>query len=790
MFKRTINYIELILVNLIAILFVIDSISIKGLDNAPIVINGIMIIYILIHLIRKKEIYFLQNKLDVLVLLFIASTAIPLISNTYISLYTTVTTILEYITLLWCYILVKQICQKKDNQIELLQTSLIIISIILVLLGIENITANKIFGILGIHNIKNGEGRLVSLIGNPNALSAILAFSFFLSIHKAIYTVNNRKKVMYSTINIVLMIGIFLTYSKAMFLIFPLMLIIYMFCVKNKEKNIYIIQNTIVSSVIAVFYAIAVQHYMIEPNNLAIFIFSFFLLISSILFNVLNIKLTKYLIKINIKLISSIVILFIILASFYIISELTQSKDWIVFNENSSSEYNAKKISNIEPNTNYKLIFTMNCRIDLENEEEKLEAFQINMIQRDEKNKEISSQEETFGEFNGTKVIELETTEYTKELKIEFKCKYKNAQKQWIISNLQLDDKNVILEYKHLPTKLVEKIKDINLQYKTAKERIVFIKDGLKLISQNFLTGIGGGGWQYKYHEVQEYEYTSNDPHSYVVQVWLEFGIIGIISLVGIVIEIVIHKENKNLGIKFAILTILAHSIIDLDMYYIYIKLLLFLGVAILSSRNKTINHESKITYLVNSILLIIAVSIIIVLLNPKIYQKYIEIDEISKSQIGMYVNSEEYMESNYKKAKAYEKMIQYERDNSRVNKYEVKKMEAYVLSKTEELEDIVEQYYEKMIIYKNKAKYQEDKIVEKSCSINQCIHYLETLKDPCLDEWIAKLAKINIDEFEETKKQLENVCAKNFKDIYQNEYYSILLINYENSINIYNQYY
>ena len=133
------------------------------------------------------------------------------------------------------------------------------------------------------------------------------------------------------------------------------------------------------------------------------------------------------------------------------------------------------------------------------------EIFCIRIIQRDDKSiDEIISQVYTFGEFVGKKEMEIYTTANTSEIKIEFTIKDKTVSTEWIIKDLKLNDKEIILEYKFLPTKLIEKIGDISLQYKTAQERFQFTKDGLKLIFKNYLTGIGGEGWKLKYKEIQD----------------------------------------------------------------------------------------------------------------------------------------------------------------------------------------------------------------------------------------------------------------------------------------------
>lgn len=791
MSKKIINHIEIVLLILILIAFIIGARNIQICTTIQIIINVVMIIYLIIHLLMKKEIFIFKNKLDVFVLLLIISSAIPLIANSYISLYSTVVTILDYITLLWCYILTKQIGIKRENQIGILQNIIIGINVVLVLLGIENLTANNIFEILGITDIINGEGRLVSLIGNPNVLAVILTFSYFLSIHKSILTTSKKEIIIYHTINTILITGIVLTYSKAIFLLFPIMLIVYMLHIKNKEKNIAIMQNAIVSFIIAILYTMILQHCIANQNNLAVFVFSIFMLILSILINILNINITKYLAKIKLWVVALIVITTIVLLSIWVATEMNQAKEFVVFSENATIDYNAKKIQDIEPNCKYVFNFDMECSIQLANEEDKKDAFQINIIQRDKRNIEITNIEETFSEFNGNKIIELETTSDTAEIKIEFKSNYKQIPKKWIVKKLEINDKEVILEYKHLPTKLVGKIKDVRLNYKTAQERMQFIKDGLKLISQNFLTGIGGEGWQYKYQEVQEYHYISNDTHSYPIQIWLEFGIVGIISIIGITICIMLRKEERDIGIKLAILILLMHSCIDSDMYFMYTKLLLFLGVAILASKsNKEWKNSNRKIEILNAILVMVSIITIILYVNPSLYKKNLKIDELETKQIGMYNNSEEYRNINYQKAKAYEDIIKFERENAKANQYELKKIQAYVLSKTDEIEMVAKEYYEKMLHYHNKVKYQEDKIIEKSSYICQAINLLQSQENPKIYEWIAKLAKINIDEFERTKMQLEEAMKMQYKDLEKEECYANLIMNYEYSMEIYDEYF
>lgn len=780
---------DIILLTLILIFSTILIRNEKAYQILQIAINIIVIAYLLIRNIRKNPIKVVQSKLDIFIIIFVFSSLVPLISNQYISLYATIITILKYITIFWIYILAREITNKSNKNKERLVNVITGITVLLIALGIENLTTNRIFNILGIDNIINGESRLVSVLGNPNAFAGIIVFTFFLNIHKQIYESNNIKKIIYSTISTILILGLVMTYSKLMFLIFPFILLIYNLGLKDKNKIIYVIQNTIISVIISVYYIYEFNKLCSQENYIAILIFSMYSLVLAILINILNTKITKYLGRIKIKniLIAICIIVIVILA--FIGKELKNTKEFIVFSENSNTNYNSKKINNIEPNKKYIFSFNMNAKMDLVREKDVEDKFTINIIQRDKKNIEITNNEEKFGDFSGTKEIEIETTEDTSEIKIEFKSKYQYAVKKWIIYSLKINGQNIALEYKHLPTKLVEKIKDINIQYKTAQERFQFIKDGLKIISQNWLTGVGGEGWQYKYEEVQEYGYTANDTHSYFIQIWIEFGLIGIASFIGIVILVITKKDEENKGIKFAILALLLHSAIDSDMYFDHMKLILFLSLGMLSNIQE-LKIIKKRCYYTNVLMIIIAVITSLLYINPKIYQKSLIINEIETSQIGIDFNSKKYKELNSKLAEAYDEIIKYERISSRTNEYEIKKIQAYINSRQSGLEDIVKQYYERIQNCKNKSLYNTDRIIGKSNSITKVMTMLENQEDSSMNQWIVKLAQINIDEFEENKNKIENSILKKYEKLEENRDYQKLLENNKYAEQMYNKYF
>ena len=791
-FKKIINYIDMMLLVFILIASTIFVRNTEIYKQIQISINILMIIYLVIRILKKKPINIIKSKLDVFVILLVFSTSIPLLFNTYISFQTSVTSILSYITIFWIYLLTREIAQKSNKNIQIISSCIIFITILLIIVGIENLTTNKIFSFFNINYIINGESRLVSIFGNPNIFAGLIVFSYFLSTNKIInYT--NLKRIFFSIINTLLILGLALTYSKAMFIIFLFTLLIYMFTIKNKENNIYIFQNTILSILMAVIYIFIFQKYINQQNYILILIFSILWIVFAILLNILNTKITKYIQKIKIKNIIIISCIFIIGISVWTSFELQNSKEFVVFNKNSNADYNSKKINNIKPNEKYTFSFDIFADIGLIKNDSEQDIFTINIIQRDKRNVDITNTEEKFGKFSGVKDISIETSENTSEIKIEFKSKYSSVPKEWIIKSLKINGVEKILEYKHLPTKLVEKIKDINIGYKTAQERFQFIKDGFKLISKNFLTGIGGNGWQLKYQEVQDYGYITNDTHSYFIQIWLEYGLLGIISFLAIIYYIIKCKDTNLKGVKFATMALLLHSIIDSEMYHAHFRLILFMALGLLSVNyigNKSLEKNYKRTYISNIFLIFIAISTIYLYLHPKVYNKNLALEEIKKSEIGLYINSQEYKQLNFEKIQAYNDIIKHEKDIYQRHVYEIKKMEAYINSGQDKLEEFANEYYNYVVNFHNNCLYNNEKIVLKSNSIVKANNILQAQNDPKLYPLIIKLCEININEFETTKSLFEFSIKRKLEYTEETRAYNELLNNYQETLNTYKRYF
>jgi tetratricopeptide (TPR) repeat protein len=118
--------------------------------------------------------------------------------------------------------------------------------------------------------------------------------------------------------------------------------------------------------------------------------------------------------------------------------------------------------------------------------------------------------------------------------------------------------------------------------------RLHYNIDALKLISQNWLVGLGGGGWKAMYQSVQDYYYTAAFVHNHYFQVFVENGIMGFISFISLVVvsfaeciySYIRYKDTSvrvyTAGILCALVSLAGHAAGDFDLSFVSLMLLLW----------------------------------------------------------------------------------------------------------------------------------------------------------------------------------------------------------------------
>ena len=145
-----------------------------------------------------------------------------------------------------------------------------------------------------------------------------------------------------------------------------------------------------------------------------------------------------------------------------------------------------------------------------------------------------------------------------------------------------------------LPRSIAERMANINFRQHSVLERFTFYRDALKLSSDYPLLGAGGGGWTALYEQYQNNPYSSRQAHSYFFQTLVEVGWIGLLILIGLIAGVFLYylhyywrertEQPRHFVFFILAFSILAHSMIDFDMSFVYIGALVFFSLGVLAS--------------------------------------------------------------------------------------------------------------------------------------------------------------------------------------------------------------
>ena len=343
--------------------------------------------------------------------------------------------------------------------------------------------------------------------------------------------------------------------------------------------------------------------FILTYSRLAYIFFALFL----ILYIVLILKKYDIYKKINKKIIIAISSILVISILYIIVGLNIADKVEI-------SNYYQKIFYNMTSNTDYKFSFEMKAT-------GKEEDVKIILTEKNRFFDDVNRIEIPVGGYEGNKEILLHTKENTQVIYLEIEAK-ENSKIE--INNSYLNNKKLILKYKILPTNIVNKIESISINNKSAWERFVFIEDALKLVKDNWLFGLGGNAWRTTQTLTQQYNYYSSEVHSFLVQTFLEYGIIGFIAATAIIISLLyifikkIKDRSTNvkyIGILLGILFVLAHSMLDFDMSFYYCLITVFLLMSIIiDSNNKEVielkNEKRIYIYILFYVIIIILLTL------------------------------------------------------------------------------------------------------------------------------------------------------------------------------------
>ena len=723
--KKIIKNIEIsiiVLIIIIVTLLIGTPINEKNINYIYIILGIFIISLFLKDIIKKEKIEI--NKMDLVIGILVISTTLALVFQKYASLSDAINGILKMFLILNVYLIIKNECKKNPKYIDIIINTIIISILILCVIGLDEIGKNYLEELkkqLNYNYIEYDEIRIGSLFAYPNTMGAISGLGIFLCMSYIYKSKNIKIKIIYIVLSIIMLITMILTYSRLVYIMLSIFLAIYLLILAKRYK----IQE-----------------------------------------------------KINAKKIIIFVIIALIILG-YIIIGLKISTSVEIKN-------NFQKILySVNPNTDYVFEFEIES-ISKENGD-----CIIKFTEKNEYFDDIKETEIKFGTYAGTKEIKIHTQDSTKIMYINIEKL--SEESKLIINDVKLNGEKFILQYKLLPTKLVDKIINISFNNKSVWERAQFIKDALEIIKDNWLFGIGENGWRYYQLKVQDYNYYAQEVHCYPIQTFLENGIFGFLACLGIYIyvlkNLIIEFKQKEIDMPpisylLGILFVLFHSLLDFDMSFLYVELIIFIMIAILNSKKQNI---IKIRY--QNLLYIIAIIINII----TIYSAIVVNSFRNDSEITV-ISSKRTEEKIFG---TYYKLLPFNR-NIKIKNYKIliknkKSKEAYVMLEDliknekyiymnvslenilqyieisrpskEQIEFITKYIYETKDIYKYYPSYQINRL-------NNFKNIIEILSDT---ENIEKLKKQYIKEIEEKEKYILDYQKSRYDKENVKEYKTIL---------------
>lgn len=552
---------------------------------------------------KDKDYKLIRSSIDILVL---GLTLMYFVSIIYgVNTRLAILEALKYGNYFAIYIIGRDLISDEKHQKYLLNT--IVISAI----GIALVGIGSAIGTWEYNGAVIG-GRISSTFQYPNTLASYLAAVFILTIGLIIMTENNKLKALYGASSSLMLFTFILTYSRGMWLILPVLLLILFITIPNRRKLetiIYIITSAIISIPLAFLF-----NSKLSTMGAGLWGIVLGLAVASAVLTYGVSKIAKKLQEVSIKMllifIGILVVLFVVLATV----ALTTTTSLTLSNDTTEDKWTSvvRGVENIFPEEEYELRVKYTGTnpedkpyigrvsiygISLENDQDKLERI------------EFVNLEENQSELN----LSFTTSEKTERIRISFDNYFVGTVVTYDKASV-FDKttgeliKEIPLKFKYIPENIYNRFQSISTKEHSSQARLAFYKDGFKVIKEYPILGTGGGGWLTLYQMYQSYLYWTTQAHNYFLQMWIEVGIVGLglfmASLLLLVYKLFrrykdIESENNKalLSIIFtAVFGILVHAFMDFDLSLVSLTNILWVFIGVLASYTLPIENKETTT--------------------------------------------------------------------------------------------------------------------------------------------------------------------------------------------------
>lgn len=515
------------------------------------------------------------------------------------------------------YIVAKDFAKEKKNRNIILNT-LIFGGIIVVSIGIGTAAGTWNFrdAMLG--------GRLSSTFQYPNTLASYVVVLYIVSLTLLINEDEKIYRLIYGSTMGIFLFSLILSYSRAMWLLFPIVILLFFMILPNTRKLesiLYIIASAMVSIPITFIFNMKLE----DPGIMLWILFllsgigtgTVILLVSSFAVRFRSISMKKLLASLVV-----IGVLFSVLL-IHVISATTELTLENISNEDKMTTI-IRNISTTIPNGNYKL------EVDYTgyNKNEIPYIGFVRVYNIDSKGESVQIASENLVNLGDNKIeMSFVVLDDSLGVKIYFQNYYKNTKiifkeaRIYDAHNSQLI-KNVPLKYKYINENIINRIQSINTRENNFTARMIFNKDGLKVLSQNPMIGAGGGGWISLYQKYQSYSYWTTLAHNFILQLWIEIGTVGLLlyiimlSLISNYAFKLVRKSDNisdkvlTVGLISVVFSMILHGVVDFDMSFPAYSFIFWTILGLLVSQFDKLDIKNRLVYRLHRI-------------NPKIYSYF-----------------------------------------------------------------------------------------------------------------------------------------------------------------------
>ena len=215
-------------------------------DNTMIInllVLTIFLLYLLVNIIKIKKYKLIKSKIDIFIVILVFSSYIALIFQNYTNLEATIEYITKYTTILSMYIIVRDIVLVDKKYINYIINTLIISSISIFILGLDDLTFNYFIEFIELTNnvnVTNNDNRFLGIFGYANTTAILMLIISILSIGKYLISKNSKERIFASIIIFINISTIMISYSRAVWIITVMSYLAYMLFLNKQDRIKYI----------------------------------------------------------------------------------------------------------------------------------------------------------------------------------------------------------------------------------------------------------------------------------------------------------------------------------------------------------------------------------------------------------------------------------------------------------------------------------------------------------------------------------------------------------------------